>query len=101
MKKADPWHSPRNWYNLNEMLATFTELLWVLFGDVCPLYDQIYKLWRVLNHPFIKAVKSNFISIWCAHITWQVLEETKVFFDQRLGPNDLQIGYQEDYPQLI
>ena len=24
----------------------------------------------------------------CAHITWQVLEETRLFFDQQLGPND-------------
>ena len=23
----------------------------------------------------------------CVHITWQVLEETRLFFDQRLGPN--------------
>ena len=69
------------------MIATFAALLWVLFGDVCPLYDQIYKLWRVLNHPSIKSVKSKFIRIWCAHITWQVLEKIILIFDQRLGPN--------------
>ena len=70
------------------MLASFAAFLWVLFGYVCPLYDQIYKLWRVLNHPSIKAVKSKFTRIRCAHITWQVLEETRLFFDQQLGPND-------------
>ena len=70
------------------MLATFAALLGVLFGDVCPLYDQIYKLWRALNHPSIKAVKTNFKRIRCAHITWQVWEGTRLFFDQRLGPND-------------
>ena len=70
------------------MLATFSALLWVLFGDVCPLYDQIYKLWSLLNHPSIKSVKSKFTGIWCDHITWQVLEETRLFFGQRLGPND-------------
>ena len=70
------------------MLAIFAAFLWVLFGDVCPLYDQIYKLWRVLNHVFIKAVKSTFTRIWYAHITWKVLEEIRTFFDQRLGPND-------------
>ena len=88
MKKSDPRRPPRNWYELKEMLATFAALLWVLFGDVCPLYDQIYKLWRVLNHPYIKSVKSKFIRIRCSHITWQVLEETRLFFYQRLGPND-------------
>ena len=87
-KKSDPMCPPRNWYELKEMLATFAALLWVLFGDVCPLYDQVLKLWRVLNHPYIKAVKSKFTRIRCAHITWQVLEETRLFFDQRLGPND-------------
>ena len=50
------------------MLATFAALLWVLFGYVCPLYDQIYKLWRVLNHPSIKSVKSKFTRIRYAHI---------------------------------
>ena len=83
------------------MRAIFAAFLWVLFGDVCPLYDQIYKLWRVLNHPYTKSVKSKFTRIWCAHITWQVLEETRLFFDQRLGPNDLQIGDQEDSAQLV
>ena len=69
------------------MLATFAELLWVFFGDVCPLYYQIVKLWRVLNYPSIKAVKSKFTRIRCVHITCQVLEETRLFFDQWLGPN--------------
>ena len=79
MKKSYPRRPPRNWYELKEMLATFSALLWVLFGDVCPLYDQIYKLWRVLYHLSIKAVKSKFTRIRCAHITWQVLEETRLF----------------------
>ena len=88
MKKSDPRIPPRNCYELKEMLATFAALLWVLFVDVCPIYDQILKLWRVKNHPSIKAVNSKFTRIRCAHITWQVLEETRLFFDQRLGPND-------------
>ena len=88
MKKEDPRLPPRNWYEFKEMLATFAALLWVLFGYVCPLYDHIYSLLRVLNHPYIKAVKSNFTRIRCAHITWQVSEETRLFLDQRLGPND-------------
>ena len=57
MKKADPRRPPRNWYELKEMLDKFAALLWVLFGDVCPLYDQVLKLWRVLKHPLLKAVK--------------------------------------------
>ena len=70
------------------MLATFAALLWVFFGDMCPLYDQILKLFRVLNHPYIKALKSKFTRISCAHKSWQVWEEMRLFFDQRLGPND-------------
>ena len=54
MKKVDPMRLPRNWYKLKDMLAAFAALLWVLFGDVFPLYYQIYKLWRVLNHLSIK-----------------------------------------------
>ena len=57
IKKSDPRRPPRNWYELKEMLATFDALLWLLFGDVFLLYGQVLKLWRVLNHPSIKAVK--------------------------------------------
>ena len=88
MKKLDPRRPPRNWYELKEMLAIFAASLWVLFGYVCPIYDQILKLGRVLNHPYIKAVKSEFTGIRCAQITWQVLEETRLFFDQRKGPSE-------------
>ena len=42
-----------------------------------------------MNHPSLKAVKSKSTRIKCAHITWKVLEEMRIFFDQRLGPNDL------------
>ena len=63
MKKSYPRRPPRNWYELKEMIATFDALLWVFFVDVCPLYDQILRLWRVLNHPSIKAVKSKFTRI--------------------------------------
>ena len=57
IKKSYPRCSPRDWYELKEMLATFAALLWLLFGDVCPLYDQVLKIWRVLNHSSLKAVK--------------------------------------------
>ena len=40
-----------------------------------------------IESPLYKAVKSKFTRIRCAHITWQVLEETRLFY-QRLGPND-------------
>ena len=69
------------------MLATFSALLWVLFGYLCPLYDQVLNLWRVLKRPSINAVKSKFIHIRCAHIICQLLEDTRLFFGQCLGPN--------------
>ena len=47
MKKSDPRCPPRNWYELNDMLATFDELLWVMEGVEPPLYQssevEIYK----------------------------------------------------------
>ena len=88
MEKVYPMRSPVNWYELKKMLATFAESFWVLFGDVCPLYDQILKLRRGLKRPYTKSVKSKFTRIRCAHITWQVLEETRLFFNQWLVPND-------------
>ena len=74
------------------MLDTFAALLWVLFGYLCPLYDQVLKIWRVLNHPSLKAVRYKFNRIMCAHITWQLLEETRLFLDQWLGPGFMNKG---------
>ena len=88
MKKSDPRFPPRNWYDLKKMLDTFAALFWVLFGYVCPLYDQVLNLWSVLNHPSRKSVKSKFTRIRCSHITWQILEEKRLFFGQSLGTND-------------
>ena len=42
----------------------------------------------MLNHPSLKAVNSNFTRVRCDQITWKVLEETILLFDQWLGPND-------------
>ena len=42
----------------------------------------------MLNHPSLKAFKSNPTRVRCSQITWQVLEETRLFFRQLLGTND-------------
>ena len=42
----------------------------------------------MLNQPSIKSLKYKFTRIWCGHNTWQVLDETRLFFGQRLGYND-------------
>ena len=87
MKKSDTRHPSRNCYKLRDMLTTFAALWWVLFGGVCPLYDQVLQLWRVLNHTLVKAVKFKFIHARCFQITWKVLEETTLFFDHRIRHN--------------
>ena len=42
----------------------------------------------MLNHPSLKAIKSNFTRVRYAQINWQVLEDTRLLFDQRIGPNN-------------
>ena len=64
----------------------------MLFGYFFPLYDQVLKIWRVLNHPSHKAVRYKFNRIMCAHIIWQLLEETRLFLDQWLGPGFMNKG---------
>ena len=38
--------------------------------------------------PLYQIIEVKKSRIRCAHITWQVLEETRLFLYQRLGPND-------------
>ena len=54
IKKAYPRRPPRNWYELKEMLSTFAALLWVLFGDVCLLYESI-NIQIEFSFPFLRA----------------------------------------------
>ena len=62
-----------NWYHFRwktTSKARPKKLIWVkgdvryvcsivvgVFGYLCALYDQVLKLWRVLNHPWLKVVK--------------------------------------------
>ena len=83
------------------MLATFDAFLWVMFGDLCPQYDRVLQLRRVFNHPSLKAVKSKFTHIRCAHIIWQLLEETRFFLINGWDIMASRIKDQEYSPQRI
>ena len=49
MKKSDQQNPAGNLYALRRMLCTFAALLWTLFGELCPLYNQVFRLWEILD----------------------------------------------------
>ena len=49
MNKSDPQNPPGNMYALREMLCTFAALIWMLFGELCSLYIQVFILWEIMD----------------------------------------------------
>ena len=87
MKKSDPLNPPGNMYALGEKLYTFAALLWTFFGDLFLLQISVFRLWEILNIEAVRKNRSKFTPLRCAQVTWQVLEDTRLFFVQSPGPN--------------
>ena len=92
MEKSDPWNPPGNIYSLREMLCTFAELLWKCFGELCPLYIQVFRLWEIIDTESVIENRSKFTQLRYAQVTCQVLEETRLFFAHNSCPDDFVNG---------
>ena len=98
MNKYGPRTPPGNLYNLRDMLCTFADLLWTLFGYMCSLYIQLFRLWEILDTEEVIENRSKFTPLCSEQVTWQVLEETRFFFVQRFGPDDFVNGGPQRFP---
>ena len=87
-KKTDPRRPPKKLVLFKGYVGYICFIVVGVVWGCVPLYDYMLKKWRVSNKHLIKAVKYQFMRIRCAHITWKGLEETRLFFNQRLRPND-------------
>jgi len=98
LRRADPRRPPRGYYEMKENIATFASLLFVCFGHKCPLYIQIYRIYKVLDTSLLRDQKSKFGRLRCAQLTWQIIEECRSFFAQRCAPVDFTSGGPISYP---
>ena len=78
MKMPDPRNTPGNLYALREMLCTFSALLWTVFGDLCPLHIQVFRLFETIDTVAVRDNKEKFTTLRCAQVMWKVLKETRL-----------------------
>ena len=63
-------------YTTKKMVAIYAVLLFTLFGEQCPLYQNVLLLLRILDHENMKGKESKFTKDKCAALTYQPNEES-------------------------
>ena len=98
LRKTDPRLPPQNYYEMRLMVGTYTSFLFSGFGHRCPLYINGLALYRTLDHEVMQEHTEKFTRSKCAQLTWQLLEESRFFFRQRLIADDFENGGPYAYP---
>ncbi len=63
-------------------------LLWVLFGDRCDYYCNIYKIHAIMDLPEVQQLCSKFTSEIVRRITWAIIDDGRSFFNTVLTQQD-------------
>ncbi len=70
-----------NFGELRSNIATFCALLFTLFGEGCDLYWSMCQILQILSHPFCMQNKQAYTPELCRRITWAIIVDTRLFFD--------------------
>jgi hypothetical protein len=83
---------------LRSNIATFCALLFTLFREGCDLYRSMCQILQILSHPFCMQNKQVYTPEVCRRITWSIIVDTRLFFDDiKLAEDFLEHG---DYMQF-
>ncbi len=67
-------------------------LVWVLFGDRCGYYQNLYKIYTVMDMQEVQQLKGKFTPEICHRITWVILNNGRACFNMVLTPQDFERG---------
>ncbi len=70
-----------NFWELKVNIAMFMSLVWVLFGSECDYYKGLRNVYATLELKEAMALKSSFTAEHCRRITWAILNNGRVYFD--------------------
>jgi len=97
-KSKDVSLPAHNFGELQSNIATFCALLFTLFGEGCYLYKSVSKILQVLSHHFCMQKKQAYTLEVCRPITWAIIVDTWLFFDNiKLAEDFIEHG---DYLQF-
>jgi hypothetical protein len=85
-------HPASNYWDLKLNIATFMALLWVLFGDRCDYYLNLYKIYTVMDMQEVQQLKGKLTPEICRRITWTILDNGRAFFNIVLTPQNFERG---------
>ena len=83
---------PKDWYELQCNTGTFASLLWALFTDACPLYEQTYGLFSVMKDRYTHGIKDKVTGPVARGGAWAIFDATAEYFSQTMTPAQLRPG---------
>ena len=86
-----------NCLELKVNIATYLAKLWVLFGEMCPLYQKVLQIYHLFCQPAVMATKYAFTPLLCCQITWTIYQ----FFSTSLHPDDFKPCSPTPFPVLL
>ena len=73
-------------------LATFTALIWAVWGDECPLYKDLLGFCQMLKGANAMRRRFEFRPAYVRRLTWEVMLEADRFHRQEVAFNDFEAG---------
>jgi hypothetical protein len=70
-----------NFWELKSNIATFMDLVWVLFGSECDYYKGSRNVYATLELKEVMAQKSSFTAEHFRRITWAIIDDGRAHFD--------------------
>ncbi len=70
-----------NFWDLKQNIAMYMALLWVLFGDRCDYYRNIYKIHAIMDLAEVQQLCTNFTPEIVRRITWAIINHGRSFFN--------------------
>jgi hypothetical protein len=67
-------------------------LVWALFGNRCDYYQNLYKIYTVMDMQEVQQLKGKFTPENCYRISWAILDNGRAFFNMVLTPKDFESG---------
>jgi hypothetical protein len=77
-----------NFWDLKQNIATYMTLLWVLFGDQCDYYRNIYKIHAIMDLPEVQQLRTKFTPEIVRRITWAIIDNGRLLFNTVLMQQD-------------
>jgi hypothetical protein len=85
-------HSASSYWDLKLNIAIFMALVWVLFNNRCDYYQNLYRIYTVMDMQKVQQLKGKFTLEICRRITWAILDNGRAFFNMVLTPQDFERG---------